>query len=1630
MRKIQLLLAFIFLLAIGQTANSQVVISQVYGAGGNTGATYTHDFIELFNRGTSPVSLSGWSLQYASATGTGNFGASATQITELPAIVLQPGQYFLVQEAGGTIGLPLPTADLIDPTPIAMAAGAGKVALVNTTSPLGCNGTSTVCSATALATIVDLVGYGSANFFEGAGAAPTLTAILSAFRASNGCTDNNNNAADFATGTPNARNTATALNPCSGPPVLTVSVAAGINASEPSTNGTFTVTLSTAAPASGVTVTYTLGGSASSGVDYNDALAGSIIIPQGNTSGTITLSPNDDLFFEGTESISITLNTATNSYTIPVGTSTASISLLDNDSPPSVSVLAGLAAAEPGTNGTFTINLSATAPAGGVAVTYTLGGTAALNTDYSDALSGSIVIPAGSNSATITLSVTDDAFIEGTETISITLNSAANSFVIGTPNSAIINLNDNDNPPIVVNEVYGGGGNSGSNFKNDFIELYNNSNVPVNLSGWSVQYNSATGTGSWQVTNLTGTIPAHGYYLVQEGAGAGGIANLPTPDATGGIAMAAGSGKVALVNNTTALVGTNPLSIAIVDKVGYGTVAIGYEGAGPAPTPSGINSIQRTPIGFDANNNNTDFTLGLPTPKNSVTDVTAPAVSAFSPVNGATNVATAFTAAIIFNENVEKGTGTITFRKTVDGSILKTFNVSSADVTVAGNSASFLIQGLAFNTSYYFEVSSGTFKDLSGNNFAGFTGTSTWSFTTRSQPIGIVGNLYNFNACTSGLTDGFSFFSAVGAQVWACTSFGRNAADLPLGSAPNAVQINGFAGGTNVPNVDWLISPSFNLTATTYPLLSFWSRVAFNGQPLLLKISTDYVSGDPSSATWTDLNGKFPAATSNVWTLSENINLSAYKQSNVHFAFVYYSDEDEGARWTVDDISIINSATPPPPSLTIGTTDIQFAYAAAGTTADKTFMFIGNDLTNDVTMNATGAFTLSKDGVSFSSSLLYTVAEANNIAKTVYVRFAPTQNNQAFIGTITIASGDLTSTINLKGTSIDPITTLEVVNWNVEWLGSTGFGPTNEDQQEQNVETVLKNIGADIYGLVEVVDEARLARIVSHMPGYSYIIGNFGSRVNPPDPTGGPLSEAQKLAFVYKTSLFSNITSRPLINNKNTSSTSYNSWSSGRYPFLMTADVTLNCVTKTVNFILIHGKANTSPTATSYARRQAAANELHDTLTTYFADANVMVIGDFNDDLDQSITAGFTTTSYSSFTTDMANFFSPTLALSLAGKKSTVGYNDVIDHVMITNDMQPYYLNSSASILTDVASLVSNYGSTTTDHYPVFTRYRFSNTTAPAVTTCTEQVTFCSNTGNSYTIPAFVATDDCGDVVTYNYSITGATERNGTSSDASGTFNVGTSIITWTATDNWSNIASCQTTVLINQSPTVTIPDAYALPSGVLANTVYIGYAPASSITLSASVTGGTPTYGYVWSSGSMVSTATVNPITTTAYNVTVTDANGCQGSANKTVNVIDIRGGNKSDKVVVCHRSNSLIMDGNAVATHLAHGDNLGRCPVPNRTVPGRSSSITENSTSANGLSVRVLSNPSMSEFTLMISATSKTEKITLRVLDIHGRVVEQRVYSSPNQTVKLGNQYHSGLYFVEILQGKEKKVLKLIKL
>lgn len=193
---------------------------------------------------------------------------------------------------------------------------------------------------------------------------------------------------------------------------------------------------------------------------------------------------------------------------------------------------------------------------------------------------------------------------------------------------AVIVFSASVSAQVVINEVYGGGGNAGAPFNQDFVELYNNSASAVDLSGWSIQYTSAAGN-SWgsNKQNLTGIIPANGYFLIGLATGMTGAA-LPTPDVTGTINMSATTGKIALVNSTTNLTSvTCPTDSTIVDFVGYGNTANCWEGGGSSPTGTAPNlfapqisnttSNQRLIEGLDTNFNADDFSPAAPTPRNS-----------------------------------------------------------------------------------------------------------------------------------------------------------------------------------------------------------------------------------------------------------------------------------------------------------------------------------------------------------------------------------------------------------------------------------------------------------------------------------------------------------------------------------------------------------------------------------------------------------------------------------------------------------------------------------------------------------------------------------------------------------------------------------------------------------------------------------------------------------------------------------------------------------------------------------------------------------------------------------------------------------------------------------------------------
>lgn len=309
-----------------------LVISQVYGGGGNSGATLTHDFVELFNAGSAPATLDGLTLRYGNATG--NFPNSGDNYFPLPAVSVPAGGYYLVQMAQGAGGTqPLPTPDAIGAA--AMAAASGKIVLVAGTGDFACGATATPCSPEQLALVVDLVGFGTANLYEGTGATGVLSNTTAALRNENGCVDTDDNAADFTVGTPAPRNSAAPANLCGGvgpdpDPVLSIANASVAEGDSGLTDMVFNVTLSLPAPAGGVAFTAsTADGTAQAPGDYLALVDAPFTIAEGESVATVTVQIVGDTEQEPDETFTVTI--ATSTPDIVLGNATATGTIVNDD---------------------------------------------------------------------------------------------------------------------------------------------------------------------------------------------------------------------------------------------------------------------------------------------------------------------------------------------------------------------------------------------------------------------------------------------------------------------------------------------------------------------------------------------------------------------------------------------------------------------------------------------------------------------------------------------------------------------------------------------------------------------------------------------------------------------------------------------------------------------------------------------------------------------------------------------------------------------------------------------------------------------------------------------------------------------------------------------------------------------------------------------------------------------------------------------------------------------------------------------------------------------------------------------------------------------------------------------------
>jgi len=290
---------------------------------------------------------------------------------------------------------------------------------------------------------------------------------------------------------------------------------------------------------------------------------------------------------------------------------------------------------------------------------------------------------------------------------------------------------------VVISQVYGGGGNSGATLTNDFIELYNAGSATVSLAGWSVQYASSAGT-SWQVTQLSGSIAPGSYYLVQQAQGAAGTTPLPTPDATGTIAMSGTTGKVALVSGIVALTGNGcPIAAPIEDYVGYGTSANCFEGSAATGTLSNTTAALRNGGGaVDTDNNGADFTVGAPNPRNS--SAGAPSVTSTVPASGATDVALDANLTVTFSKPVTVSGTWFTIACTTSG---------AHTATVSGGPTAYTLDpdaDFADSESCTTTIVAAQVADA-GNPTSTLPADYVWSFTTVSG-----------NACTLPYTAAYS----------------------------------------------------------------------------------------------------------------------------------------------------------------------------------------------------------------------------------------------------------------------------------------------------------------------------------------------------------------------------------------------------------------------------------------------------------------------------------------------------------------------------------------------------------------------------------------------------------------------------------------------------------------------------------------------------------------------------------------------------------------------------------------------------------------------------------------------------------------------------------------------------------
>ena len=496
--------------------------------------------------------------------------------------------------------------------------------------------------------------------------------------------------------------------------------------------------------------------------------------------------------------------------------------------------------------------------------------------------------------------------------------------------------------------------------------------------------------------------------------------------------------------------------------------------------------------------------------------------------------------------------------------------------------------------------------------------------------------------------------------------------------------------------------------------------------------------------------------------------------------------------------------------------------------------------------------------------------------------------------------------------------TLDVVTWNIEWFGDEGNSPPagnpNSDAiQRDSVRTVILGLNADVIAVQEITDVALFTELVNSIEGYNFMLSDAVS--------GGPgATNAQRVGFIYKTETIQPIAFRamftsihPLYNGGDDSAildfpdATSRFYASGRLPFLMTANVTINGVTEEMDFIALHARANSGSDAQSrYDMRRFDVEVLKDSLDVNFADRKFILAGDFNDDIDETVANVNTTeTSYFEFINDPDDYSFPTLDLSEAGFRSFVFNTNVIDHIIFSNELDQNFIEESATVHYEFFD--NDYSITTSDHIPISIRLQLFQSLE---ITSVDVFNISCNGEND----GMAAVNIDGGVAPFTFLWSNGETTPSVINLEPGDYSV-------VVTDALGNE--------ISEVFSITEPEA--IEFNISENQkIILGYyySPCANLSIS-DITGGTPGYTILWSTGETTENIKVCPEETTVFTATITDLNGCSVTKEVIVEVEDISCGTNPylPKVQVCYRGRTLCVPRFTAWALLQYGATLGSC-------------------------------------------------------------------------------------------------------